>query len=132
MEAVLGVTAMDANIAAVTVNVAEPLIVPEAAVIVVVPSATVVAKPLVLIVAIDVAEEVQVAVFVRFWVVPLLYVPVALYCCVLPAATEAVEGATEIEVKTAAVTVSVAVPLILLNVAVIVDVPALTPLAAPV
>jgi hypothetical protein len=122
---------MDANIAAVTVSVAEPLIVPEVAVIVVVPCVTVVAKPLVLTVATDVAEDVQVAVFVRFCAVPLLYVPVALYCCVLPAATEALEGVTEIEVKTAAVTVSVADPLILPNVAVIVDVPALTPLAAP-
>jgi len=56
----------------VTVNVAEPLIVPEVAVIVAVPCATLVAKPLPLMVAIEVAEEVHVAVLVRVWVLPLL------------------------------------------------------------
>jgi hypothetical protein len=55
----------------VTVNVAEPLIVPDLAVMVVLPFATLVANPPLLMVAIDFAEEVQVAV-VRFWVVPLL------------------------------------------------------------
>jgi hypothetical protein len=58
--------------AAVTVNVAVPLIVPDLAVMVVFPFATLVAKPLLLMVAIDFAEEVQVAVEVRVCVVPLL------------------------------------------------------------
>jgi hypothetical protein len=71
--AVLGLTAIEVNIAAVTVNVAEPLIVPEVAVIVAVPCATLVAKPvLALMVATEVFEEVQLAVVVRFCVVPLL------------------------------------------------------------
>ena len=70
-EAVVGVTAIEVKTAAVTVNVAEPLIVPDLAVTVVLPCATLVASPPLLMVAIDLAEEVQVAV-VRFWVVPLL------------------------------------------------------------
>ena len=69
----LGVTAIEVNTAAVTVNVADPLIAPDVAVIVAVPCATLVAKPvLVLMVATDVFEEVQLAVVVRFCVVPLL------------------------------------------------------------
>jgi hypothetical protein len=68
----VGVTAIEVKTAAVTVNVAEPLIVPEVAVIVAVPCATLVASPPLLTVAIDVAEEVQVAVVVRFCFVPLL------------------------------------------------------------
>jgi hypothetical protein len=71
-EAVVGVTAIEVKTAAVTVNVAEPLIVPDLAVTVVLPCATLVASPPLLMVAIDLAEEVQVAVVVRFCVVPLL------------------------------------------------------------
>jgi hypothetical protein len=71
-EAVVGVTEIEVNTAAVTVKVAEPWIVPEVAVIVVLPFATLVANPPLLTVAIDFAEEVQVAVVVRFCVVPLL------------------------------------------------------------
>ena len=67
-----GVTEIEVSTAAVTVNVAEPLIVPDLAVMVVFPFATLVAKPPLLMVAIDFAEEVQVAVVVRFCVVPLL------------------------------------------------------------
>jgi hypothetical protein len=69
---VVGVTEIEVNTAAVTVSVAEPLIVPDLAVIVALPCATLVARPPLLTVAIDVAEEVQVALLVRFWVVPLL------------------------------------------------------------
>jgi hypothetical protein len=71
-DAVAGVTEIEVNTAAVTVNVAEPLIVPDLAVMVVLPLATLVANPPLLTVAIDFAEEVQVAVVVRFCVVPLL------------------------------------------------------------
>ena len=66
-DAVLGVTAIEASTAAVTVNVAEPWIVPEVAVIVAVPVATLVANPVCnLIVATKVADDVQLAVVVRF------------------------------------------------------------------
>ena len=80
IEAVLGVTAIDVSTAAVTVKVADPLIVPDVAVIVADPWAMVVANPLLLTVAIEVVDDVHVAVLVRFLVVPLLYVPVAVNC----------------------------------------------------
>jgi hypothetical protein len=61
---------------ALTVRVVEPLIVPEAAVIVVVPAPVAVAKPwepeVLLIVATAVADELQVAVLVKFCVLPSL------------------------------------------------------------
>jgi hypothetical protein len=74
------VTAIEVKTAAVTVNVAEPLIVPDLAVMVALPGATLAANPP-LTVATAVLEEIQVAVLVRFCVVPLLYVPVAVNCC---------------------------------------------------
>ena len=71
MEALLGVTEIEPRAAAVTVNVAEPWSVPKLAVTVVVPGATLVAKPVwILIVATEVAEDVQLAVVVRSLVVP--------------------------------------------------------------
>ena len=122
-DAVVGVTEIEVNTAAVTVNVAEPLVVPDLAVMVALPCATLVASPPLLTVATDFADDVQVAVLVRFCVVPLLYVPVAVNCCVYPFATDAVPGVTAIEVNTAAVTVNVAEPVIVPEAAVIVAVP---------
>ena len=61
---------MDCN--ATTVNVVLPLIVPEVAEIVVVPPATAVASPAVLMVAVEVLEDSQLAVEVRFLVLPSL------------------------------------------------------------
>jgi hypothetical protein len=69
---VVGATEIEVKTAAVTVNAAEPLIVPDAAVIVAVPVVTLVASPPLLTVAIEAAEEVQDAVVVRFCIVPLL------------------------------------------------------------
>jgi len=122
-DAVPGVTAIETNTGAVTVNVVEPWIVPEVAAIVVVPGARLVASPPLLTVAIVVADEVQVAVLVRFCVVPLLYVPVAVNCCFSPAGTDGDAGASVIVVNTRGVTVSVADPWIVPDVAVIVTVP---------
>jgi hypothetical protein len=97
-----------------------------------VPNATHVAKPVwILIVATDVADEVQVTFVVRSCVVPLLYVPVAVNCWVYPAATDAVMGVTAIEVNTTAVTVKAAELLTWPEVAVMVAVPAAMPFASP-
>jgi hypothetical protein len=63
---------MEVRAAAVTVNFADPLIVPMIALIVVVPWVTALASPLLLTVPIAVAEEDHCAEPVRFWVVPLL------------------------------------------------------------
>jgi hypothetical protein len=123
IDALPGLTDNDTRTGAVTANVAEPVIVPEVAVIVVIPGVTLVAYPAAPIVATAGTVDAQVAVVVRFCVVPLLYVPVAVNCCVYPFATDAVPGVTAIEVNTAAVTVNVAEPLVVPDAAVIVAVP---------
>src|SRR5580692_3612377 len=97
--------------AAVTVRLAEPLMAPEVAVMVVEPVATPVAKPLVEIVATPVGEVVHVAVLERFCVVLSEKVPVAVNCCVLPLAIVEVAGVTAMETRVAAVTVKEAEPL---------------------
>jgi hypothetical protein len=72
-DAVGGVTEIDVRVAEVTVKVADPLIDPEVAVMVAVPTATVVANPVCnLIVATATFDEVQLALVVKFCVVPLL------------------------------------------------------------
>jgi hypothetical protein len=68
-----GVTEIEIKAGGVTVTVVDPLIEPDLAVMVAVPIATAVASPVLLfMVATEVFEEVQVAVVVRFCVVPLL------------------------------------------------------------
>jgi hypothetical protein len=129
--AAAGVTEIEVKTAVVTVNVAEPLIVPDLAVMVAVPGATLVANPPLLTVATPVADEDHCTVLLRFCVLPLLYFPVAVNCWPLPAATVAVAGVTEIDVNSAAVTVNVAEPLIVPDLAVMVAVPGATPVANP-
>jgi hypothetical protein len=63
---------MEAKVGTVTVRRADPLIVPEVAVIVVVPAATEVASPTELMVAALIAEDVQVTELERLPVVPLV------------------------------------------------------------
>ena len=72
IETLPGVTDNEVNTAAVTVNVADPLIAPDVALIVAVPCATPVASPPLLTVATEVADELHVAVLVKFCCVPLL------------------------------------------------------------
>ena len=67
------------------------------------------ARPLVLIVAAAVFEELQVAELVRFCVVPSVYVPVAVNCSVAPAARVVPGPVTDIDTSVAAVTVSATV-----------------------
>jgi hypothetical protein len=68
-----GVTAIDCSVAAVTVSVAELLLTdPDVALIVVLPTPAPVAKPEALMVATVVADELHVAVLVRFCVLPSL------------------------------------------------------------
>src|SRR6202163_3847378 len=130
-EGFVGVTAMDTSVAAVTVSVVLPVMLLEAAWIVVVPAPTAVAKPAALIVATVTAEELHVAVLVRFCVVPSLNVPVAVNCCVPPFVTEGFAGVTAIDTSVAAVTVSVVLPVMLLEAAWIVVEPVVTAVAKP-
>jgi len=65
------------------------------------------------------------------WVVPLLYVPVAVYCCVEFKPSEMLAGVAAIDSSTGAVTVRDVVPRILPDVAEIVVLPATSVVAKP-
>jgi len=98
----------------VTVKPVEPAIVPDVAVMVVLPVVTAVANPLLpavlLIVATPVADELQVTVVVTFWKVPSLNDPVAVNCWVPPVLIEEFAGVTANAVNVAVgVTVTVSV-----------------------
>ena len=138
MLAVAGVTAIEASVGgggttAVTVRAAVPLTPLREAVIVAVPAATPVARPAAFTVAVATLELVQVAVDVTFAVELSLYVAVAVNCCVAPAERLGAEGvrAMDVTVAAEAVTVRVAVALMPPTDAVIVLVPAATPVARP-
>jgi len=135
IDGAVGVTAIDTSAAAVTVTVVDPLIVPEVAVIVAVPSPTLVASPVVcpamLIVATVGVSELHCTVPVMFCVLPSVYVPVAVNCCVSPSGSTGIAGVTAIDTSAAAVTVTVADPVIVPDVAEIVAVPCATLLATP-
>jgi hypothetical protein len=115
--------------AGVTVRLAVPVKDPAVTPIVAVPTALARAAPAELTLAIADADELHVAVFVRFCVLPLLYVPVAVNCCVSPAAIEELAGVTATEARTGEVTVSMAAPCTVPAVAVIVVLPTIMPLA---
>jgi hypothetical protein len=114
---------MDTRVGAVTVRSVDPLIVPEVAVIVEVPAATAVASPAELMVATVVVEEAQATEFVRFAVLPSVYVPVAANCWVVATTIEAPAGVTATLTRAGAVTVRVVDPLTEPEVAVIVVAP---------
>jgi hypothetical protein len=99
MVAFAGVTAIETRVGAVTVSTAEPLTLPELAPMVAVPAALLVASPALEIVAMPVADDCQVAEFVRSLVDESLYVPVAVNCCVSPAATDGFAGVTAIDCR---------------------------------
>jgi hypothetical protein len=84
------------------VSVVVPTTAPTVAVIFVVPAFRVVARPPAAMVATPVFDEAHVAVAVRSWVELLLYVPIALNCCVWLADTDGAMGVTEIEVRVGA------------------------------
>src|SRR5271167_485290 len=131
IEGFAGVTAIDCNVAAVTVRTVEPEIDDDVAEIVEVPTAAPEARPDVLMVAMAVLPDDQVTVDVRFWVEPSLKVPVAVNCCVAPLVIEGFAGVTAIDCNVAAFTVSNVEPEIDNDVAVIVEVPTPAPLARP-
>jgi hypothetical protein len=97
-----GVTAIDSSAAAVAVSPVEPLMLPRVAEIVTGPGDTDVARPALLIVAHVVSEEAQVTWLVKFSVVPLDNVPVAVNCSVSPAGRLVFAGVTAIDVRVAA------------------------------
>src|SRR5713226_572773 len=88
-----GVTAIDTSTAGVTVSSVEPVMLPLVAEIVDVPVPTLVAKPVLLIVATPRVAEAHTA-LLSTCVELSLNVPVAVNCCVAPLATDGSAGAT--------------------------------------
>ncbi len=129
--ALAGVTVMPANFAIETVNVVEPLTEPKDAEILLVPVATLVTSPWLLIVAVAAVDEVQSADAVMSCVVVSLKVPVAVNCLVAPMGIVELAGTTVSETRVALVTVAAAVPLIPPELAVTVMLPAAMPVARP-
>jgi hypothetical protein len=131
MVGIAGVTAIETKIAGVTVSVLEPLIAPEVAAMLVLPTATLVASPCALTLAMVESAVLQVTAFVRFRVLPSLYVPVAVNCSVVPSAKDGFKGVTAIDTSTGCPTVRVAEAVMEPEVAVMVAVPMPTPVANP-
>jgi len=106
-----GVTAMEDRVAELTVRVVLPEIIPEVAVMVVpVPTATAVARPLLFTVAIDVLDELQVTCAVISRLVPSEYVPVAVNGWVTSTGILGLAGVTEMEDSGGAFTVRIVLP----------------------
>ena len=126
-----GVTDIEDRVADVTVRVVLPRIVPEVAVMVAVPATAALAKPLLLTVATDVLDEVQMTSVVISWVVPSEYKPEAANCWVTPPGMLRLAGVTDMEDKTAWTTVRVVLPVITPEVAVMVGVPWAMAVAKP-
>jgi hypothetical protein len=131
-----GVTDMEDRVAEVTMRVVAPEIVPELAVMIGVPAATALARPIPLTVATDVLDERQVTCAVISWFVPSEYRPEAANCWVTPTGILGLAGVTDMEDRVAEVTVRVVLPEIVpevtVMVAAMVAVPAATAVAKPV
>jgi hypothetical protein len=113
------------------VNTADPLTLPNVALMVAVPASTPVASPVPLIVARVVSEEVHATDEVTSWFVPSESAPVATNFCVVPLAMPAAAGETRIDMTPAGVTVRIEVPNMLPRVAVIVTEPEPSASASP-
>ena len=106
-----GVTDMEDRVAEVTVRVVAPRDRPgKVAVMVAVPAATAVARPVLLTVATDVLDELQVTCVVISWLVPSEYAPEAVNCWVTPTRMLGLAGVTDMEDRVAEVTVRVVLP----------------------
>ncbi len=105
---------------------------PRVAVRVVLPAATVVARPALSTVATDVGDELQVTPLTRSCVDRSLYVAVTVYCWLMPMPSVSPSGVIEIEVMVGLVTVRVVLCVTLPSVAVMVVEPAATLVTSPV
>lgn len=130
-DAPIGLTAIESKIAELTVSFVEPLMLPDAALMVVLPWAIAVANPPALIVATAAVEEVQVTALVTSCMLPSLKVPAAANCCICPAAMEGFAGATAIDTRAAGFTVTPVEPVMLPDVAITFAVPMLSACAKP-
>ncbi len=142
IDAPVGVTAIETSAAGLTVRVAavaaeirvpEELVI-EAPIVMFCPTAAsvVAAKPgVVELIVTPVPFSLQVTLVVMFCVGPLENVPVAVNCCVLPAATEIVAGVIAIDCNVGAVTVTMVEPVIPPRLALTVGSPVETAVISP-
>jgi hypothetical protein len=100
-----GVTAIDDNVALVTVRLVVPVMEPDAAWIIEEPAEMAVARPVEAMVATEGVADDQTTLLVRFWVLPSLNVPVAVNCCVAFLITAGLAGVTTRDFNVAATTV---------------------------
>jgi hypothetical protein len=143
IDAPIGVTAIETSAAGLTVRVAgvaaetsEPKeLVIEALIValVLIAASVVVARPgVVVLMTTLVSDELHVTLDVMFWVVLFVKVPVAVNCCVLPAATVVVPaGVIAIDCKAGAVTVTPVEPVMPDRFALMVGVPVETAVIRP-
>lgn len=94
---VSGVSDTEDRVAAVTVRAAVPDLLPEVAVMVVVPALTAVARPLLLTVATVALDELQVTTVVISWLVPSENMPAAANCVVAPSGMLGLVGVTDMK-----------------------------------
>src|ERR1700727_852932 len=136
MDGASGLMAIDTSAAGFTVSCAEALIPPRLIAIVVTPVVSVLARPAVFVVLLIVATgdalELQCPDWVTSSVVPSVNVAIAVNDCVAPNGIAEDNGFMAIETGTAAVTVTIAEPLRVPTLAVIVAVPVARVLAIPV
>ena len=133
---VSGVIAIDTNVADDTVRVVAEMTPPNVAVMVLVPAAAEVARPLeptaLLTVATEVVADAQVTEVVTSWVELSAYVPVAVNCCVVPSAISGFVGVTVVEINAAGDTVNVTGAEVMAPIAAVIPlVPAATGLTRP-
>lgn len=105
-------TVIDTRVTELTVRLAFPITVPSVARMVVVPAATPVARPVEVMPATVGAVELNVARAVTSAVLESLNIPVAVYCCLVPAATTAGPGVTAIDDNVTGVITRLAVPVL--------------------
>jgi hypothetical protein len=126
-----GVMAMEDRAEGFTVRVVFPEILRKVEVMVAIPAATAVARPLLLTVATAALDDLQVTRVVIFWVVPSEYAPEAVNCFLFPTGTLGLAGVIDIEDRVAWFTLKVVLPEIRREVAVMVAAPAATAVPSP-
>ena len=130
-EGLSGVIVIVESATGVMVIEVEPLMEPRVAVMVADATAPPVANPPAVMLAVLLFDELQVTELVRLLVLPSVYVPVAVNCCVVPSAIDGLTGVTAIETSAAAVTVKVVEPVTPPDAALIVVAPVATVFANP-
>ena len=131
MVALAADTAMEDKVAPETVRVPVPVMAPDAALTLAVPSFIPVASPAALTAITPPGELVHATELVMFWVLPSEYVPVAVNCCTVPSGIAAFPKVTAMDVSAAGETVNELPPAIAPDIALTVAVPILVPVASP-